>query len=115
MSISAAATVTEALSASTMVVERTPERPLLAGSRIDRWERPKRPKAPAPKTTAYRTFVLLAASIVCRKSCRRKFCSDGVNILDTNEISGFTFGALVECVSEGFEPPVLKFFAMFRQ
>jgi hypothetical protein len=62
----------------------------------------------------YLIFVFLATSTVCRKSCRRKFCSDGVNILGSNEISGFAFGAVGELVAEFFNPPVFEIFSMFR-
>jgi hypothetical protein len=47
------------------------------------------------------------------RSCLNEARSDGVSILDTNEIPCLTFREAVEAVTEDAVPPVFEFFAMF--
>lgn len=54
-------------------------------------------------------LVLRAISMVSSKSRLKKASSDGVSILDTKEISGFTFREAREVVAEFLEPPSFDF------
>lgn len=60
------------------------------------------------------TFTDLAISIVFLRSCLNEARSDGVSILDTNEIPCLTLREAVEAVAEDAPPPVLDFFTMLR-
>lgn len=51
--------------------------------------------------------------MVSSKSRLKKASSDGVSILDTKEISGFTFCEAGEVVPEFLEPPSFDFWSMF--
>src|SRR5262249_54609263 len=46
------------------------------------------------------------------RSCRSEARSDGVSILDTNEIPCLAFREAVEAVPESALPPIFAFFAM---
>jgi hypothetical protein len=52
--------------------------------------------------------------MVFLRSCLNEARSDGVSILDTNEIPCLAFREAVEAVAEDILPPVFEFFAMFR-
>lgn len=73
----------------------------------------QRRKGAAERRTGHFTLTRLAVSTVCRKSCLNKFCSDGVSILGSNEISGFAFREPLESMAKMRAPPVFEFFSMF--